>query len=187
METMIKTRYKWRIGGTLDLYDSGDIFPDSQGDWVKWNDVKELQEENRQLKANLVSLSKTNANNIMRLSVMIDKRQEALQYISEIIEEKAENGDDLELGSTAYKSVRRWAALFISKNKNETKKMSIEIDNPVGAMSKLDAALNLVFQTKIALDVGDILHAKTANDKAAKLIREALDELIDKGMEYEND
>ncbi len=65
--------------------------------------------------------------------------------------------------------------------------MSIEIDNPVGAMSKLDAALNLVFQTKIALDVGDILHAKTANDKAAKLIREALDELIDKGMEYEND
>ncbi len=65
--------------------------------------------------------------------------------------------------------------------------MSIEIDNPVGAMAKLDAALNLVFQTKIALDVNDLSHAKTANSKAIKLIQESLDELLDAGMEYENE
>jgi predicted DNA-binding protein len=77
----------------------------------------ELIEENRHLKDQLATLSKTHAKDMQRLSNMIDKRQEALRYISEIIEEKAENREDLELGSTAYKSVRRWASEFLHNDK----------------------------------------------------------------------
>jgi hypothetical protein len=52
------TRYKWRVGGTLDLYDSGDIYPDTQGSWVRWDDVMELHEENRQLERELAEARK---------------------------------------------------------------------------------------------------------------------------------
>jgi predicted DNA-binding protein len=76
-------------------------------------DVDAMQEENRHLKDMLANLSKTHATDMQRLSDMIDKRQEALRYISEIIEEKAAEREDLELGSTAYKSVRRWASKFL--------------------------------------------------------------------------
>lgn len=80
--------------------------------FLLWENVVEISEENRTLKDNLATLSKTKATDMQRLSDMIDKRQEALRYISEIIEEKALQREDLELGSTAYKSIRRWARLF---------------------------------------------------------------------------
>lgn len=37
-------RYKWRVGGTLDLYDSGDIYPSQDGEWVRWKDVQDMIE-----------------------------------------------------------------------------------------------------------------------------------------------
>jgi hypothetical protein len=107
------TRYKWRCGGTLDLYDSGDIYPDPHGPWVRWGDLTELWEQNRRLKDMLATLSETRAEDMQRLSDMINKRQEALRHISEIIEEKAAESEDLKLGSTAYRSVRRWASEFL--------------------------------------------------------------------------
>lgn len=115
-------RYKWRVGGTIDIYDTGDIYPDRQGSWVKWDDVQEMYEQNRHLKDQLATLSKTHAKDMTRLSDMIDKRQEALRYISEIIEEKAAEREDLELGSTAYKSVRRLASLFLHNAKVEARR-----------------------------------------------------------------
>jgi chromosome segregation ATPase len=77
----------------------------------------ELKEENKHLKDQLATLSKTHATDMQRLSDMIDERQEALRYISEIIEEKSAEREDLELGSTAYKTVRRWASFFLELNK----------------------------------------------------------------------
>jgi len=47
----------------------------------------------------------------LRENELNDKRK-SLKYISEIIEEKAANGEDLEIGSTAYKSIRRWASIL---------------------------------------------------------------------------
>lgn len=79
----------------------------------------ELIQENRQLKDILATMSITHANDMHRLSNMIDKRQEALRNISQIIEEKAAEREDLELGSTAYKSVRRWACLYLHKTESE--------------------------------------------------------------------
>jgi hypothetical protein len=82
----------------------------------------ELIQENRHLKDQLATLSKTHAEDMQRLSDMIDKRQEALRYISEIIEEKEAEREDLELGSTAYKSVRRWASLYLHNTKDQERK-----------------------------------------------------------------
>jgi predicted DNA-binding protein len=83
-------------------------------------DVDAMHEENRHLKDMLATLSKNHATDMQRLSDMIDKRQEALRYISEIIEEKAAEREDLELGSKAYKSVRRWASEFLHNAKEHT-------------------------------------------------------------------
>lgn len=84
-------------------------------------EVEELIQETRQLKDQLVHISKTQAENMHRLDNMIDKRQEALRYISEIIEEKAANREDLEIGSTAYKSLRRWASEFLHNVRAHTR------------------------------------------------------------------
>lgn len=89
---------------------------------IKMN-TDELIEENRHLKDMLSTLSKTHAKDMQRLSDMIDKRQEALRHISEIIEEKAEKREDLKLGSTAHKSVRRWASLFLHNSQDHPPKV----------------------------------------------------------------
>jgi hypothetical protein len=79
----------------------------------------ELKEENKHLKDQLATLSKTHATDMQRLSDMIDERQEALRYISEIIEEKSAEREDLELGSTAYKTVRRRASFFLDNSQTD--------------------------------------------------------------------
>ena len=84
------------------------------------DDYWEVTQENRHLKDQLATLSKTHANDMQRLSNMIDKRQEALRRISEIVEENASEHKDLELGSTAYTSVRFWASFFL-RNSSEGK------------------------------------------------------------------
>ena len=76
-------------------------------------DPNELIQENRHLKDQLATMSKTHSKDMQRLSDMIDLRQGALRYISDIIENKNAAGQDLLCGSTAYKSVRRWAADFL--------------------------------------------------------------------------
>lgn len=88
--------------------------------YLKWAEkerqkdgIFQMLEEIRHLKDQLATLSITHAKDMQRLSDIIDKRQEALRYISEIIEEKAAKREDLEIGSTAYKSVRRWSSLFL--------------------------------------------------------------------------
>lgn len=91
--------------------------------WKKSDDAKHaisqmtaIAEENRHLKDMLATLSKTHAKDMQRLSDMIDLRQGALRHISEIIEEKNAAGQDLLCGSTAYKSVRRWASDFLQNH-----------------------------------------------------------------------
>jgi hypothetical protein len=76
-------------------------------------DTNELIQENRHLKDQLATLSSTHAKDMARLSDMIDLRQGALRHISNIMEEKNAAGQDLLCGSTAYKSVRRWASDFL--------------------------------------------------------------------------
>ena len=60
--------------------------------------------------------------------------------------------------------------------------MSIEIDNPKTLLGKVDAAHNLVAQIRIALAVGDISHAKVSQEKADKLLFEALQEMGEMGI-----
>ena len=105
-------RYKWRAGGTLDEHDTGDIYEDTSGQWVKWEDMLETQDNLRHLRDLVGTMSKQHAKDMARLSDMIDRRDKAMGYISEIMQEKYDEREDLELGSTSYKSVRRWAAHF---------------------------------------------------------------------------
>ena len=74
--------------------------------------IAELLEENRTLKDQLAYLSKSKATEILQLSDMIDKREEALGHIAAIMRGKNENGEDLIIGSTAWKSVIRWSVYF---------------------------------------------------------------------------
>lgn len=74
--------------------------------------IFELIEENRLLKDQLAYLSESKATEMLRLSDMIDKREEALGHIAAIMREKDENCEDLLIGSTAWKSVIRWSIYF---------------------------------------------------------------------------
>lgn len=74
--------------------------------------MSELREQCRSLKDQLAYLSKSKATEMLRLSDMIDKREEALGHIAAIMREKDENGEDLLIGSTAWKSVIRWSVYF---------------------------------------------------------------------------
>lgn len=95
--------------------------------WKKRDDSKKgsLEEENRHLKDMLATLSKIHAKDMRRLSDMIDLRQGALRHISEIIEEKNAASQDLLCGSTAYKSVRRWASDFLHNIQSTDAKRSV--------------------------------------------------------------
>ena len=73
----------------------------------------ELIEENRHLKDQLATLSKTQANNMHRLSDMIDGRNEALIQIGRILRDKESQHKDLAIGSTAFKSALQWAEKYL--------------------------------------------------------------------------
>ena len=75
-------------------------------------EVAELREQCRSLKDQLGTLSSTHAKDMSRLSDMIDKRETALGHIAAIMREKDESGEDLLIGSTAWKSVIRWSVYF---------------------------------------------------------------------------
>ena len=72
-------------------------------------EAETLTEENRHLRDQLASLSKTQAGNMQRLSDMIDRRNEALTRIERILRDKQNQDEDLLLGSTAFKSALSWA------------------------------------------------------------------------------
>ena len=72
-------------------------------------EAETLTEENRHLKDQLASLSKTQAENMQRLSDMIDRRNEALIRIERILRDKQNQDEDLLVGSTAFKSALSWA------------------------------------------------------------------------------
>jgi hypothetical protein len=52
--------------------------------------------------------------------------------------------------------------------------MSIEMDNPQTLQEKIDAASNLVAQIGLALNIGDVSHAKNAQKKALDLLMSVL-------------
>jgi len=72
-------------------------------------EAETLTEENRHLRDQLANLSKTQAENMQRLSDMIDRRNEALMRIERILRDKQNQDEDLSLGSTAFKSALSWA------------------------------------------------------------------------------
>lgn len=54
--------------------------------------------------------------------------------------------------------------------------MSIEMNNPESLPGKIDAAWNCVEQIGLALNIGDVPHAKKAKEDAARLLSLAMDE-----------
>ena len=68
-----------------------------------------LTQENRHLRDQLASMSETQAENMQRLSDMIDRRNEALMRIELLLMDKQNQDEDLLVGSTAFKSALSWA------------------------------------------------------------------------------
>ena len=77
------------------------------------SEAETLTEENRHLRDQLASISETQAENMQRLSDMIDRRNEALLYIGRILRDKETQHKDLMLGSTAFKSALSWAEKYL--------------------------------------------------------------------------
>ena len=78
-------------------------------------EAETLTEENRHLRDQLATLSKTQAENMQRLSDMIDRRNEALLCIGRILRDKETQHKDLMIGSTAFKSALSWAEFYLPR------------------------------------------------------------------------